>query len=90
MPGPFEQPRDAFLKEALAPLGDDLPWYVNPRRDRLVRQPLRSVEHDLRPDDISIQGILAIARPATSVLILKFHKNSRGTPANVLRFCIDM
>src|SRR5712691_546667 len=36
VPGPFVEPRQALLVEALAPLGDDLSRQINPRRDRLV------------------------------------------------------
>jgi hypothetical protein len=45
---------EALLKEALAPLADDLSRRVHSGRDLVVAEPFRGVEHDPRSDDLSI------------------------------------
>jgi hypothetical protein len=49
------EPGEALLKEALAPLADDLSRRVQPGGDLVVAELFRSVEHDSRPDDLSIR-----------------------------------
>jgi hypothetical protein len=46
---------EAFFKEALAPLADDLSRRVQPGGDLVVAKPFRGVEHDPRPNDLSIR-----------------------------------
>jgi hypothetical protein len=46
---------EALLKEALAPLADDLSRRVHSGGDLVVAEPIRGVEHDPRPDDLSIR-----------------------------------
>jgi hypothetical protein len=45
---------EALLKEALAPLADDLSRRVHSGGDLVVAEPFRGVKHDPRPDDLSI------------------------------------
>jgi hypothetical protein len=53
--GALLQALQAFLEEALAPLGHDLPGQVQPGADVLVRQPLGREQDDLGPQDLSIR-----------------------------------
>jgi hypothetical protein len=45
---------EALLKEALAPLADDLSRSIQPGGDLVVAESFRGVEHDSRPDDFPI------------------------------------
>jgi hypothetical protein len=45
---------EALLKEALAPLADDLSRSIQPGGDLVVAESFRGVEYDSRPDDFPI------------------------------------
>jgi hypothetical protein len=51
----FFEAGEALLKEAFAPLADDLTRRVHSGGDLVVAEPFRGVEHDPRPDDLSIR-----------------------------------
>jgi hypothetical protein len=51
----FIKPREALLKEAVAPLADNLPWGIQARRDDVIGEALGGQEHQFGPDDVSIR-----------------------------------
>jgi hypothetical protein len=51
---PLFEAGEALLKEALAPLADDLSRDIQPGGDLVVAEPFRGVEYDSRPDDFPI------------------------------------
>ncbi len=46
---------EALLEEPFAPLGDDLPWRIEPGGDRVVAQALGSVQHDPCPHHLPVR-----------------------------------
>jgi hypothetical protein len=46
---------EALLEEPFAPLGDDLPWRVEPVGDGVVAQAFGGVQHDPRPHHLPIR-----------------------------------
>jgi hypothetical protein len=51
----FLKAGDAFFKEAVAPLADDLARRIEPGRDDIVAEPLGGEQDDFRADNVSIR-----------------------------------
>jgi len=49
------KPAQPMAVETLTPLRDDLSWQIDPRRDRVVPEPLGSEEDNLGSNDFAIR-----------------------------------